>query len=80
MVQTLSGDDRAKFSAWYAGVNDNDFNNREELLAYCMDDVIVLRPAYCAFGNLFLKLSRWTPFGKLSQYHPFATRSFVPFF
>jgi len=44
----MSGDDRAQFSAWYAGVEDKMFNNREERLAYCMDVVNVLRQACCA--------------------------------
>jgi hypothetical protein len=34
------------------------FNNREELLPYCMDDVNLLRQACCAFRNLFLKLAK----------------------
>ena len=38
------------------------FNNREELLAYCMDDVNVLRQACCAFWNLFLKLIKMDHF------------------
>jgi hypothetical protein len=32
------------------------FRNKDELLAYCMDDVSVLRQACCAFPNVFLKL------------------------
>jgi len=40
-------------------------NNREELLAYCMDDVNVLRQACCAFRNLFLKLVKMDPFPDL---------------
>ena len=32
------------------------FHNKEELLAYCMNDVNVLRQSCCAFINLFLKL------------------------
>jgi len=70
-----SGDERTQFSAWYEGVKDKIFNNREELLAYCTD-VNVLRQACRAFRNLFLKLSRWTTFGKSLQYSPFAIRCF----
>jgi len=40
----------------------NIFHNREELVAYCMDDVNVLRQACCAFRNLFLKLVKSDPF------------------
>ena len=39
----MSDDERAQFSAWYAGVEDKLFNNREELLASCMVNVNVLR-------------------------------------
>jgi len=59
---TLSGDDRALFLAWYEEQKDKIFHNKEELLAYCMDDVNVLRQACCAFGNLFLKLVKMDPF------------------
>jgi hypothetical protein len=38
------------------------FRNKEELEAYCMDDVNVLRQACCAFRNLILKLVRMDPF------------------
>jgi hypothetical protein len=41
---------------------DNIFSNNQELLAYCMDDVNVLRQACCAFRNLFLKLVKMDPF------------------
>jgi len=58
----ISGDYRATFSAWYAGVKDEIFNNREEIFAYCMDDVNILRQACCAFRNLFLKLVKMDPF------------------
>jgi len=70
----MSGDERTQFSAWYEGVRDKILNNREKMLAYCMEDVNILRQASCAFRNLFLKWSRWTPFGKPLQYRPFATR------
>ena len=36
--------------------------NRVELLAYCMDDVNVLRQACCVFRNFFLKLFKMNPF------------------
>jgi len=58
----MSGVERTQFSAWYEWVKDKIFNNREELLAYCIDDVNVLRQACCAFRNLFLKLVKMDPF------------------
>jgi hypothetical protein len=57
MGQTLSGDERAQFLAWHEEQKDKIFHNKEELLAYCMDDVNVLRQACCTFSNL--KLPRW---------------------
>ena len=47
---------------WYGGQKGKIFRNKEELLAYCMDDVNVLRQACCAFRNLFLKLVKMDPF------------------
>ena len=38
------------------------FFHKQELLAYCMDDVNVLRKACRAFRNLFLKLVKMDPF------------------
>ena len=58
----MSGDKQAQFSAWYERVKNKNFNNREELLTYCMDDVNVLRQACCAFRNLFLKLVKMDPY------------------
>ena len=46
--------------AW--GQKDKILRNKEELLAYCVDDVNVLRQACCAFRNLFLKLVKMNPF------------------
>ena len=52
----MSADDRAQFLAWYEEQKDKIFHNKEALLAYCMGDVNILRQAWCAFRNLFLKL------------------------
>jgi len=51
---TLSADDRAQFLAWYEEQKDKIFHNKEGLLAYCIDDVSVLRQACCAFKIYFL--------------------------
>ena len=58
----VSSDERAQFLEWYAEQKDKIFCNKQELLAYCMDDVNVLRQACCAFRNLFLKLVKMDPF------------------
>ena len=58
----MSGDERAQFLDWYEEQKDKIFRKKEELLAYCMDDVIILRQARCAFRNLFLKLDKMDPF------------------
>ena len=58
----MSGDERARFLEWYEEHKDKIFCNKQELLAYCIDDVNVLRQACCAFRNLFLKLFKMDPF------------------
>jgi len=68
----MSSDERAQFSIWYKGIKDNIFRNRVELLAYCMDDVNVLRQACCVSGICFRNWSRRTAFGKSLQYRLFA--------
>jgi len=55
----MLGDDRSQFSTRYRGVKGNIFNNREELLVYCMVDVNVLRQPCCA---LLLILFNKDPF------------------
>jgi len=47
---------------WYEEQKGKLFSNKDELMAYCMDDVNVLRQACCAFRNLFLKLVKMDPF------------------
>jgi len=39
-----------------------------------MDDVNVLRQAFCAFRHLFIKLVKIDPFGRPLLYHPFEIR------
>ena len=56
----MSADDRAQFLAWYEEQKDKMFHNKEELLAYCIDYVSVLRQACWTFRYLFLKLVKWT--------------------
>jgi hypothetical protein len=52
----MSGDEQAQFLDWHKEQKGKTFRNKEELEAYCMDDVNVLRQASCAFRNLFLNL------------------------
>jgi len=47
----MSCDERAQFLKWYEKQKDKIFCYIQELLAYCMDDVNVLRQACCAFRN-----------------------------
>jgi hypothetical protein len=58
----MSGNERAQFLEWYKEQKGKIFGNKEELEAYCMDDVNVLRQACCAFINLFLELVGMDPF------------------
>jgi hypothetical protein len=58
----MSSDERALFLEWYEEQKDKIFCNKQELLAYCMDDVNLLRQTYCALRNLFLKLVNMDPF------------------
>jgi hypothetical protein len=61
-AEYMSADERAQFLEWHQGQEGKVFSNKEELLAYSMDDVNVLRQACCAFRNLFLKLVKMYPF------------------
>jgi len=45
VAEFMTGDELAQYSARYEGVKNKIFNNREELLAYYMVDVNVLRQA-----------------------------------
>jgi len=76
----MCGDERTLFSASYEGAKDKFFDSGEDLLAYCINDVNILRQACCAFRNLFLNLVKKGPFGKSLEYHPFATRCSGPCF
>jgi len=51
--ETLFADERAQFMQWHQKQKGKLFSNKDELLAYCMDDVNVFRQACCAFRNLF---------------------------
>jgi len=58
----ISVDERSQFMQWHQEQKGKLFSTKNELLAYCMDDVNVLWQACCAFQNLFLKLVKKDPF------------------
>jgi len=58
----MSADERTQFMKWYEEQKGKLFSYKDELLAYCMEVVNVLRQACCAFRNLFLKLVKMDPF------------------
>jgi len=60
--QTSSGIERVYCLSWFAWVKGNIVNVREGMLAYFMDDVIVLRETCCAFRNLFFKFVKYNNF------------------
>ena len=49
----MSIEERTKCLAWHKEQKDQIFRNKEQLLAYRMDDVNVLRQACCPFRNFF---------------------------
>jgi G:T-mismatch repair DNA endonuclease (very short patch repair protein) len=61
-VDFMSCEERTRFFGWYDKQKHQIFNNKEELLAYCMPDVSVSRTAASSFRNLFLKLVKMDPF------------------
>ena len=70
----MSSYELAQFLEWYEKQKDKIFFKKQELLAYYMDDVSVLRQACCAFRNLFLKLVKMDPFRQVIKYLPFVIR------
>ena len=58
-------DERALFLEWHEEQKIKLCCNTDELLAYYMVDMNVLRQACCAFRNLFLKLVKMDLLGKL---------------
>ena len=77
-ADSMSADECTQFMQWYDGQKGKLFSNKDELLAYCMDDVNVLGQAWCAFRNLFLKFVKMDPFREAIQYLPFAIRYSEP--
>jgi len=55
-ADSMSADERTQFMQWYEEQKRKFFCNLDELLAYCMDGVNVLRQACCAFRNLFFEI------------------------
>ena len=77
-ADSMPTDERTQFMQWYEEQKGKLFSNKDELLAYCMDDVNVLGQAWCAFRNLFLKFVKMDPFREAIQYLPFAIRYSEP--
>jgi len=50
------------FLEWHEEQKGKVFCNKNEMLAYCMHDVNVLRQACSASRNLFMKLVKMDPF------------------
>jgi len=61
-ADSIPADEHGQLMQWHEEQKGKLFCNKDELLAYCMDDVNVLRQACCAFRNLFLKLVEMDPF------------------
>jgi len=61
-ADSMPADELAQFMQWHEEQKGKLFCNKDELLAYCMDDVNVLRQACCAFRNLFLNFVIMVPF------------------
>ena len=57
--------ERAQFMQWHKEQKGKLFCNKDELLAYCMDDLNVLRQACWRLEICFCNWLRWTPLGKL---------------
>jgi len=73
-AEFMSGDERSQFLEWYEEEKVIIFCNKQELVAYCMGDVNVLRQACSVLGICFRYWSKWTPYGRLLLYRPFAIR------
>ena len=76
----MSGDERAQFLYWYEKQKDKILRNKEELLAYCMDDINVLKQACCAFRNLFLKQVKIDPFCEAMTISSICNKVFLTIF
>jgi hypothetical protein len=57
-VDNMSNEEQVRFFARHDEQKDKVFDNKEELLSYCIDDVNVLRMACCSFRNLFFEIGK----------------------
>jgi hypothetical protein len=62
--------------AWHGEQKDKIFNKREQRLAYCIDDVKILRQVCCIFRNLFLDLVKMDPFRQAIIISPICNKVF----
>lgn len=67
-VNSMKSDDRFKFLKWYDGekAKNKVFDNRNELVKYCQQDVNILRLACLKFQNLLIGLTTVDPFDQIT--------------
>lgn len=61
-IGSMSSDRYSKFVKWYDENKHRTFNNREELIKYCQQDVHILRAGCLNFMDSFLKTTGINPF------------------
>lgn len=61
-IDTMSKEKYSKFIEWYNSVKDQTFNNRDELIKYCRQDVQILRAGCLNFMLQFLNTTSINPF------------------
>lgn len=67
-VDTMKTPDRSKFIQWYNSEKSENkfFNNKQELIAYCKQDVNILRLACLKFRSLLFELTSVDPFDQVT--------------
>jgi hypothetical protein len=59
--QRMFGRQKEEFDAWYDSVKDNAYDLKENLKAYCDNDVLVLKLGLIAYRNVCLEYGQRTP-------------------
>jgi len=60
-VESMTAKDRSKFESWYRAQDGKVFNMREQIVAYCSNDVDLLRMACLQYRKLFLDVTGIDP-------------------